>query len=100
MAPPSRTVVTCYLYKDTQTKLWSAVTSDLSVNKVTHIQPEDTLKAIQARVLTEVADMISNGQLQLSDKVEVLVDVQLVSEETARRITGYEPPSLDEYGLP
>jgi|SRR5581483_11726524 len=99
MAPPSRHVITCYLYRNKE-KLWTAEAKGFSDCKATCIQPEDTLRRIHTLVLEEIARRMRNDEIPLCDKLEVAVNVEIVSYDEAKRLLGTAYDSYDEYEDP
>lgn len=80
--------------------MWTAESKEFPFCKTTCMQPEDTLKRIQVLVIREIADQLDRGEIQLSDKIEVLINVQVVSYDEAQRIFGSSPPDLFEDEAP
>lgn len=93
MAPPKIIKVQCYLYRDTDTKMWTAESKDLTGCKATCIQPEDTLRRIQSIALERLAERMMLEDL--SNNLQIDISVTIVTEEEAKRLIGIPPSHFD-----
>jgi hypothetical protein len=89
VAPPIVLSVTCYLYRDKVTHLWTAISADVDDCRVTCAEPEDTLRRIQSLALEKLAQKVMSEQ-GLSNNLQVDIKVMVVPEEEALRLTRAE----------
>ena len=95
MASPVVFTIRCYIYRNTGTKLWTAVSSDLSECEATCTQPEDVLRRIQSIALEQLSRKVMYGVI--SDNIQININTTVVTEEEALRLTsGRAPPSADD----
>ena len=87
--------ITCYMYRDSGSKVWSIDTGDLSLCRASCVEPEDAVRRGLSLILEKYSQEVMNSSFNLSTNLKLEIDVQIVTEEEFTKLINKQKYNYD-----